>query len=1321
MNFLEDGHPYLYGKLNKEVEFVKVKGKETPTTVTEVDEQNNIGVQVKDSIIVGGAYINDSNELIIESRDERVDPLAVVQLGNFQQEQSDMAMEDESNETFIKNKSTKYLKNEGEDGTSPYATESDLESSFGNLNIKNGSGIGSLNQTGALEDSDGTIYTDKHAVATGNQSAAFGGTLYTKLGLDPTTASGIQSFAAGGSNKAIGNASTVFGKENTSVGAGSMVVGGGNTETIAASETGWSFNWIEGTTNTAGGKVNHIEGQENKIAAGATNLKVSHIEGLSNNLKYIDDAGDVKPVTDNSHSAIAAHIEGRANGGCGENFHIEGYSNVLSNSNNSHIEGKWNKLYKAESAHVEGAYNTAENQYVHAEGYSNTVSGESAHVEGTTNQALGKASHAEGSGTKATAPYAHSQGVNTIASGEASFAGGRNCSAVGTASFAIGYNNKANATTSAGIGSSLTTDKTNQVVVGQLNKANTEAFFVVGNGVAESNRSNAFEVLADGRATVQGAPKDDEDVIRLQDLRNELTHYLDKSETAAEQQINSAVKFHGTVKVVNAPKEGNEVVRKEDLDAQSTTLTKAINDGLELKLDKAGGAISGSLIIDKNLTVNGTEYINDIQNLDVKDAMIYTNADDTLLASNSGIGIKTGDAYKNIYGIVYDYLTDSVKLGLGKADASGRFNFNEGEGYPVAVRDDSKLITDKSFIAWDNASHKLVGGTLSNGSGVNSVATTEKKYEGNPSNFSYVPYNFEVASSYEPDITYYIKKDDDYITASPQPDSSTFSSNIYYRDISIRVYPNIGDLIPGSEASGANSESFGLGNIVNANYGFAAGYKNRVTKSAIEGVALGYGNETGSSGGLVAGVSNVVNDGNCQIVEGQGNNVKGQNNVVIGHENEVQVSSSLSAVIGERNTVRNAYTYTIGKNNKTNGTHSYAFGEGLTLSGNGQVVVGKNNKPWGDAQFIVGSGTDADHQKNAFLVHADGRATVPTAPTDDTNVVRKVELDKKQDTLISGITIKTINNESILGSGNIDTSINIEDGIGSGSLQQKGYTRKVDGEVKVGGTALGKSSLAVNKGTTTYQVGDAAFGGASIAGMTEEEWNNYYYDSSRNMPLHNSKGKDNKGRIRDEEGYLYEDSTHFAFAAGELTKAKHRGSFVQGYKNESTAPYQVVLGNFVGPSYTHDTRYSDEDMQLIVGCGYTSGEQKNRFALAQHTGRAYFPERVNLGSIAIDGMDAMPLQQAQSLFTPRSSYDYGVYARVNGNDTTLLYSDTPYNKALVRYSANGTLKANTPTEDDDVVRKVDLDNLINRVKAIEDLLGQEGYEALLVKIQEGNN
>lgn len=127
---------------------------------------------------------------------------------------------------------------------------------------------------------------------------------------------------------------------------------------------------------------------------------------------------------------------------------------------------------------------------------------------------------------------------------------------------------------------------------------------------------------------------------------------------------------------------------------------------LDSKLDTAGGIVTGDLTINGDLTVNGTEKINNIENLNVKDAMIYTNAGGTTLASLSGIGIKK-DA-NNVYGIVYDYQSDSVKLGLGKSDANGKFTFNANEGEPVAVRDDSSKLTNDHIIKWDSANHKLV-------------------------------------------------------------------------------------------------------------------------------------------------------------------------------------------------------------------------------------------------------------------------------------------------------------------------------------------------------------------------------------------------------------------------------------------------------------------------------------------------------------------------------------------------------------------------------------------------------------------------------------
>lgn len=159
-----------------------------------------------------------------------------------------------------------------------------------------------------------------------------------------------------------------------------------------------------------------------------------------------------------------------------------------------------------------------------------------------------------------------------------------------------------------------------------------------------TNRRNAFRVLADGRAKVQTTPKDNDDVVRILEL--------------------------------------------------------------DTKYDKAGGTIGGDVIITGDLTVNGTQHINNTENLNVENAMIYSNATGATLATNGGIGIKKNAT--DVYGIVYDPTSDSVKLGLGKSDANGVFTFNASEGQPVAIRDDSSKFNANHFIKWNEEQKKLV-------------------------------------------------------------------------------------------------------------------------------------------------------------------------------------------------------------------------------------------------------------------------------------------------------------------------------------------------------------------------------------------------------------------------------------------------------------------------------------------------------------------------------------------------------------------------------------------------------------------------------------
>ena len=137
----------------------------------------------------------------------------------------------------------------------------------------------------------------------------------------------------------------------------------------------------------------------------------------------------------------------------------------------------------------------------------------------------------------------------------------------------------------------------------------------------------------------------------------------------------------------------------DDLQAETTA-------ELAKKYDKTGGTVDGDVTITGDLTVIGKQHSQVVEYLEVKSAMIYSNSDGVKLAELGGIGIKANET--DTYGIVYDPTSDSVKLGIGKADENGKFTFNEGEGEPVAVRDDSSKIADGDLLKWDSANNKLV-------------------------------------------------------------------------------------------------------------------------------------------------------------------------------------------------------------------------------------------------------------------------------------------------------------------------------------------------------------------------------------------------------------------------------------------------------------------------------------------------------------------------------------------------------------------------------------------------------------------------------------
>lgn len=142
-----------------------------------------------------------------------------------------------------------------------------------------------------------------------------------------------------------------------------------------------------------------------------------------------------------------------------------------------------------------------------------------------------------------------------------------------------------------------------------------------------------------------------------------------------------------------------------------------------LIINKDGVFITGKVKLQGDADISGIVTVKETETLKVKDNIVVTNADGVALVDMSGLGIRKNSS--DTYGIVYDPASDSVKLGLGKLDNSGKFTFNEGEGQPVAVRDDSSLFVDGHLVKWDATNHKFVDGgkDVSDSATANSIAS----------------------------------------------------------------------------------------------------------------------------------------------------------------------------------------------------------------------------------------------------------------------------------------------------------------------------------------------------------------------------------------------------------------------------------------------------------------------------------------------------------------------------------------------------------------------------------------------------------------------
>ena len=205
-----------------------------------------------------------------------------------------------------------------------------------------------------------------------------------------------------------------------------------------------------------------------------------------------------------------------------------------------------------------------------------------------------------------------------------------------------------------------------------------------------------------------------------------------------------------------------------------------------------------------------------------------------------------------------------------------------------------------------------------------------------------------------------------------------------------------------------------------------------LVQKTVSSSGVPYVNEASGSGAVAMG-KKVKSKGNTTFVIGQENEATGLSSFTSGYSNINRGNYNITG--GENNTNNNGWNLVIAKNsavsdgrfgivsgldNVYTGPGDYKntsvsmLGNNLYVQGenqptNGALLIGQYNKVQNNPGrlFIVGNGTSKDDRKNAFEVLEDGRAKVQTAPTENDDVVRLLEVapilsDYVDDALLGG-------------------------------------------------------------------------------------------------------------------------------------------------------------------------------------------------------------------------------------------------------------------------------------------------------------------------------
>lgn len=212
-------------------------------------------------------------------------------------------------------------------------------------------------------------------------------------------------------------------------------------------------------------------------------------------------------------------------------------------------------------------------------------------------------------------------------------------------------------------------------------------------GQADSTLQDNIDKKLDATAVVQETGTAEDKVISQKVVTEKLNDKLDKQSTGT------------TVYAIDNNGKQYQLAYNSSADESLVTLGQLIAKLLGY-LSTSGGTITNDLAIQGNLTVRGTTTTTIEETLNVKDAIVVANADGAdLSATLAGFVIRVHA--DDCYGIIYDFSSNSIKLGLGQI-ADGKFVFYEGEGNAVAIRADGSLMSNGHLVKWDATALKFV-------------------------------------------------------------------------------------------------------------------------------------------------------------------------------------------------------------------------------------------------------------------------------------------------------------------------------------------------------------------------------------------------------------------------------------------------------------------------------------------------------------------------------------------------------------------------------------------------------------------------------------